>query len=108
MHAPRHKSVKWGSPNTSARSTWNGEKPIGPHAALRPAARAWFESLRDRICAAFESIDLAGEAAGAQSADPAPPGRFERTAWQRPAGDGATQGGGVMSLMRGRVFEKVG
>ena len=65
----------------------------------RPA-RDWFAALRDRICAAFEAIedDLAsGPHAGLA------PGRFERTAWGRPEG-----GGGVMSVMRGRVFEKVG
>lgn len=60
---------------------------------LAPAARAWFESLRDRICAAFEAIEA--EAGG--------DARFERKAWDRPGG-----GGGVMSSMRGKVFEKVG
>jgi coproporphyrinogen III oxidase len=63
-------------------------------------ARAWFESLRDRICAAFEAIE--DEYAGAEHAALAP-GRFERKAWERPGG-----GGGMMALMRGRVFEKVG
>jgi coproporphyrinogen III oxidase len=72
-----------------------------PHESLKPAARAWFESLRDRICAAFEAIEDAG------SGD-RPAGRFERQAWSRPTEDGSDGGGGVMSVMRGRVFEKVG
>ena len=70
----------------------------------RTKARNWFESLRDDICAAFESIedDLSGPFANR------PPGRFERKAWERPAEQPSGGGGGVMSVMRGRVFEKVG
>jgi coproporphyrinogen III oxidase len=72
-----------------------------PHDSLKPAARAWFESLRDRICAAFEAIED-------EARSDAPPGRFQRTPWSRPTEDGTDGGGGVISLMRGRVFEKVG
>jgi coproporphyrinogen III oxidase len=67
-----------------------------PPADARPRAAAWFAALRDRICAAFETIE--DEAPG-----PAPAGRFQRTDWTRPDG-----GGGTMALMKGRVFEKVG
>jgi coproporphyrinogen III oxidase len=63
-------------------------------------ATRWFATLRDRICTAFEALEdsFAGPDAAATT-----PGRFERKAWDRPGG-----GGGVMAVMRGRVFEKVG
>src|ERR1700730_12084323 len=74
-------------------------------AQRKEKARAWFEALRDRICAEFERIE--DELLGTHR-DLAP-GRFERKAWQREAGpDGEDRGGGTMSVMRGRVFEKVG
>jgi coproporphyrinogen III oxidase len=63
-------------------------------------AAAWFAALRDRICAAFEVIE--DEFAHERPED-GPAGRFERAPWQRPGG-----GGGTISVMRGRVFEKVG
>ena len=69
-------------------------------------ARIWFESLRDEICAAFEAIEDAIPA-GAPLGDRAP-GRFVRTPWNRTDHSGAPGGGGVMAMMKGRVFEKVG
>ena len=67
--------------------------------AREASARAWFESLRDQICTAFEAL----EDEAPQALYPGPPGRFERTPWAREEG-----GGGVMALMHGRLFEKVG
>ena len=64
------------------------------------AARGWFESLRDRICAEFEAIE---RAAGSDAS-------FDYLGWDREGpgmapGDG---GGGVRGVMKGKIFEKVG
>ena len=55
----------------------------------KSAARQWFEDLRDSICSALEDIEGGT--------------RFEPKAWQRPDG-----GGGLMSMLHGKVFEKAG
>jgi coproporphyrinogen III oxidase len=62
-------------------------------------ASAWFRQVRDDLCEAIEALE--DEVAGPH-ADRAP-GRFEREIWDRPAG-----GGGEMSIIQGRVFEKMG
>ena len=60
-------------------------------------ARTWFETLRDQIVVEFEKLE--DELVGTS-----PAGRFQQTLWQR-EGNG---GGGLMSMMHGRLFEKVG
>ena len=65
----------------------------------KQTAQTWFRALRDRICAEFETIE---EAVSGPNSD-MPAGRFERTPWDRAAG-----GGGEMSMLHGRVFEKAG
>jgi len=62
-------------------------------------ASQWFKNLRNSICKSFEEIEniYSGEMANSE------PGRFERRLWDRPGG-----GGGEISIMKGRVFEKVG
>lgn len=69
-------------------------------------ARSWFEALRDDICKALEALEDALPA-GAPLANKTA-GRFERRPWSRTDHTGGPGGGGVMAMMRGRVFEKVG
>ncbi|MGD0147907.1 MAG: oxygen-dependent coproporphyrinogen oxidase [Xanthobacteraceae bacterium] len=69
-------------------------------------AKAWFETLRDRIVAAFEVVEDALPATAPLADRPA--GRFVRTPWGRTDHTGTPGGGGVMAMMKGRVFEKVG
>lgn len=65
----------------------------------KTTAAAWFRALRDRICAGLEAIEA--EVTGPNVHMSA--GKFERTPWDRAAG-----GGGEMSMLHGRVFEKAG
>ena len=74
--------------------------------ARKSRARARFEQLRDDICAAFEAAEDALPASSPLGGRPA--GRFVRTPWSRTDHSGVPGGGGVMSMMQGRVFEKVG
>jgi coproporphyrinogen III oxidase len=74
--------------------------------ARKKQARARFEALRDQIVAAFEAIEDALPATAPLADRPA--GRFTRTPWNRADHSGAAGGGGVMAMMAGRVFEKVG
>jgi coproporphyrinogen III oxidase len=88
-------------------------------------ASAWFAELRDRITAAFEAVEDDLPKTAPMGGEPA--GRFVRTPWRRTdhaasgvpdvassgarwatAGFGGDGGGGVMAIMHGRVFEKVG
>ena len=73
---------------------------------IRRRSQAWFEALRDRICSALELLE--DEAAGPFFPGADAPGRFERKAWSRAGHDGQPGGGGVMAMLRGRVFEKAG
>jgi coproporphyrinogen III oxidase len=69
-------------------------------------ARAWFETLREEIVAALEGLEDALPASGPFAERAA--GRFVRTPWKRTDHSGAPGGGGIMAMMKGRVFEKVG
>src|SRR4051812_34399939 len=69
----------------------------------KQAARHWFEPLAGRIIAAFENLEAEAPPLYAGA-----PGRFVRTPWTRGAAEGADEGGGLMGMMRGRLFEKVG
>ena len=66
----------------------------------REQARAWFESLRDRICAALEQL----EDEASTDLYPGEPGRFDYRPWSREGG----AGGGLGGHLSGRLFEKGG
>jgi len=68
-------------------------------------ASKFFRSLRDRICAEFEKIELELTDTIHRNS---PASQFTRTPWSRDNEDGSHGGGGEMSVMKGRVFEKVG
>lgn len=69
-------------------------------------ATHWFKDLRDTICDNFEQLEIACDSPFSKDMEP---GKFERTSWEREDESSANGGGGgVMSAMRGRLFEKVG
>jgi coproporphyrinogen III oxidase len=90
-------------------SPFSSPSPLPDDATLalrKQEAAAWFRSLRDRICGRFEEIEQ--QATGPFDPEAGGAGRFVRTPWERPDPSGIHGGGGEMSLMHGRVFEKVG
>jgi coproporphyrinogen III oxidase len=74
----------------------------------KATARAWFENRRDQICAAFEAVEDEATGPWHPETPKDAPGRFARKPWSRKDHEGNDGGGGVMSMMHGRVFEKVG
>ncbi len=72
--------------------------------AFKDPARAWFRELRDRLCSAFEQLEADAPASLYEGA----PGRFVRSPWERTDHSGAPGGGGEMSMLSGRLFEKAG
>jgi coproporphyrinogen III oxidase len=64
-------------------------------------AATWFAALRDEICAALERLEDEAPGEGA-------PGRFVRSGWARKDHTGSEGGGGEMSMLHGRLFEKAG
>jgi coproporphyrinogen III oxidase len=72
--------------------------------AMKERTSAWFRELRDRLCAAFEKL----EAAAPGPLYPGTASKFARSPWERTDHTGAAGGGGEMSMLSGRLFEKAG
>ena len=70
----------------------------------KATARAWFESLRDRICAAIEALE---DAYQGPEAGRLPPGRFERRVWARPPEPGETAPSHLCRSIVGVVSDQV-
>src|SRR5919109_206950 len=73
-------------------------------ASRQARTSAWFEALREAVCAAFEALESDAPAELHQGG----PAHFERAPWQRTDSTGAPGGGGISSMLRGRLFEKAG
>lgn len=81
--------------------------PLGPEIEpAKEAAKAWFQSLRDRLHAAFDALEA--EAEGVAGVADQPANRFVRSPWSRTDWTGAPGGGGEMGILKGRLFEKAG
>lgn len=80
------------------------ETPVAALEQRKQRARAWFEQLRDDICVLLEKLEADAPAA----LYPGEAGHFVRTPWERTDHSGKPGGGGVMSMLRGRLFEKAG
>lgn len=88
----------------------NAKKIDESFAQEKELAKTYFQDLRDRICQAFEGLEA--EYSGVQHKDK-DAGQFVFTPWNKAdlpkiQNTGDMVGGGVMGLMKGRVFEKVG
>jgi coproporphyrinogen III oxidase len=99
-----------GRPVTMTQAKPRKTNDLAPDAASletrKERAQVWFEALRDDMLAALEAVEDEAEGSPLYAGQPA--GRFTRKPWTRAEPDGSDGGGGVMSLMSGRVFEKVG
>ncbi len=74
---------------------------------LKEKAELWFKALRDDICTSFENLEA--ELASNSINGDMQLGKFKRSEWIRDTNNsGEHGGGGTMSIMHGRVFEKVG
>ena len=81
--------------------------PETPLEEKKATARAWFEHLRHDIVTALEKLEAGLPETAPHGSDA--PGKFVVTPWARTDHvSGQDGGGGVMSMMHGRVFEKVG
>ena len=74
--------------------------------ARKAKASAWFRALRDSFVARMEALEA--DCPGPFAPDAPGPGQFQRTPWARKEADGSDGGGGEMSILKGRVFEKMG
>ena len=81
--------------------------PETPLEEKKATARTWFEHLRHDIVTALEKLEAGLPESAPHGSDA--PGKFVVTPWARTDHvSGQDGGGGVVSMMHGRVFEKVG